>query len=71
MRFWEVDWVLKEADKFPGGNHLFWKISKGTLLILGGKKPLPHPNSWRRKVVMSGSDIPRGGVQKLDGTVKR
>ena len=51
MRFWEVDWVLKEADKFPGGNHLFWKISKGTLLILGGKKPLPHPNSWRRKVV--------------------
>ena len=51
MIFLESDWVLTDAEKIPGRNHLFWKISKIRVIYVGENKPLPYPNVWIWQVV--------------------
>ena len=43
--------MLTEADLFPGPKELFWKMTKGSILYVEGKKPGPCTNIWRGKVV--------------------
>ena len=35
----------------PESTHDFWKMAKGRVLYVGGKKPGPWPKGWMRQVV--------------------
>ena len=45
---WDLDCVLNEGDQMPVTQDTFWKISKGHVVYVGGKKPFPHPEGWKR-----------------------